>query len=280
MNRFQTILILFSGIIFSVSSYVNASNYVLTEMDDDVQEEKTINLIFIGNSITAGATLNNPETQAPPAVCGTLVEHATGVTTNIFNGGHSGITTFGFLPGKKDFRRVVVAAKSFYEQNGGNIYFSIMLGTNDSACNTTEGAPVTPENYGRNLSLIIDSLIQAVPSCRILLNYPIWYSPNTHNRARYMQEGLDRLRTYYPIIRRITRKYPQVYAGSRNAWSHFQDNNSLYTSENGRFGVFFLHPNATGAKHLAHIWTKSLLKIIRKDGIKVQNPLPSLDNKK
>lgn len=232
-----------------------------------------INLVFIGNSITAGATLSNASTQAPPILARTLVEQATGVTTYVYNGGHSGITTYGFLPGRKDFIKVTNAAKTFVKENDGLIYFSIMLGTNDSACTTTEGAPVSPDTYMQNLRKIIDGLIESVPSCKIILNYPIWYSPTTHNGAKYLQEGLDRLRSYYPIIDAVVAEYEQVRAGNRNVWEIFEDKKELFTAEDGNSGVFYLHPNALGAQRLAEIWAASLLDVIQADGIDIQNPL-------
>lgn len=241
---------------------------------DPIDQKDNINLLFIGNSITAGATLSNASTQAPPIVCRSLIQGATGVTTNVFNGGHSGITTWGYLPGRDDFTRIVNNAKAFKKQNGGLIYISIMLGTNDSACSGTEGAPVSPDAYGNNIKTIIDALIEAVPTCKILLNYPIWYSPNTHNGATYLQEGLDRLHSYYPILDDIVEEYEQVYAGNRGVWEYFEDNKVLFTKENGNSGYFFLHPNVIGAQRLAEIWAKSLLEIIKEDGIEVKNPLP------
>ena len=123
------------------------------------QEPPHINLLFIGNSITAGATLSNAAQQAPPIVCRALVEEATGVTTNVYNGGHSGITTFGYLPGRDDFTSILNNAKNF-QKNGGKIYISIMLGTNDSACSGPEGAPVNPDVYANNIRTIIDKLIE------------------------------------------------------------------------------------------------------------------------
>ena len=230
----------------------------------------TINLLFIGNSITAGATLADAKSMAPPIVCADLVRQATGAPTNVYNGGHSGITTLGFLPGRSDFTRVVAAAQAFRQQNGGLIYFSIMLGTNDSACTTTEGAPVAPDTYGANIRTIIDALIAAVPNCRILLNYPIWYSPNTHNSAMYLQEGLDRLHSYYPVLDAIADQDPQVHAGNRGVWDYFKDNRLLFTSERGHAGTFHLHPNRLGAERLAEIWAWSLLRLIEADGIKVK----------
>lgn len=240
---------------------------------DSVEAKTTINLLFIGNSITAGATLGNASVEAPPIVCRALIEEATEVTTNVYNGGHSGITTFGYLPGRVDFTRIVNSAKAFREQNGGNMYISIMLGTNDSACTGTEGAPVAPDVYAANIRKIINKLIEEVPACRILLNYPIWYSPSTYNGAKYLQEGLDRLRSYYPFLDAIVEEYDQVYAGNRGVWEYFENNLEPFTRESGRAGYFYLHPNMNGAQQLAGIWAKSLLELIGNDGIEVKHPL-------
>ena len=241
---------------------------------DPIDQEPNINLLFIGNSITYGAGLSTPDTQAPPAVCRSLVENATGITTNVYNGGHSGITTLGFLPGRDDFSRVVSAAKALQRNNGGKVYFSIMLGTNDSAISGPEGSPVSTDTYQANMKTIIEKLIELVPGCKILLNYPLWYSPNTHNGGKYLKEGLDRLHSYYPILDAIVEEYDQVYAGNRNVWDYFEDNMSLFIAESGYSGTFYLHPNATGAARLAEVWSKSLLDIIATDSIEIKNPLP------
>ena len=230
------------------------------------EQGECINLVFIGNSITYGATLSNPSTQAPPIICQRLVKEATGIETNVYNGGHSGITTWGYLPGRADFTYATIAANAFTKNNGGRIYFSIMLGTNDSAITGTEGAPVSTDTYRDNMKKIIDELIRRFPTCRILVNYPIWYSPNTHNGSRYLEEGMNRLHSYYPVIDALVAQYEQVFAGDRSVWEYFETNQNLFTAENGNSGVFYLHPNAEGAVKLAEIWTKSLLEIIKADG--------------
>ena len=239
---------------------------------DPIDPKGNINLLFIGNSITAGATLSNSSTEAPPIVCRSLVGEATGVNTNVYNGGHSGITTWGYLPGRDDFARIVSSAKTL-QKNGGLTYVSIMLGTNDSACSGTEGAPVSPDAYGNNIRAIIDALLEAVPDCKIVLNYPIWYSPSTYNGAMYLQEGLDRLHSYYPVLDAIADEYEQVFAGNRGVWEYFEDNKALFTRESGNAGYFYLHPNVNGARRLAEIWAGSLLRLIEADGIEVK-PLP------
>ncbi|MBR3372472.1 MAG: alpha/beta hydrolase fold domain-containing protein [Bacteroidaceae bacterium] len=241
--------------------------------DDPIDPKDNINLLFIGNSITYGATLGSPASQAPPILCRAMIQEATGVTTNVYNGGNSGITTLGFLPGRTDFTMVLNSARTFVKQNGGLTYFSIMLGTNDSACSGPEGSPVSPATYAANIRKIINALIEAIPSCKIVLNYPIWYSPNTHNGAVYLQEGLDRLHSYYPVIDEVVEEYDQVYAGDRGVWEYFEDNKTLFTDEPGNSGNFCLHPNQYGAKRLAEIWSRSLLKIIEADGVEIKNPI-------
>ncbi|MBR4188188.1 MAG: hypothetical protein IKQ85_06955, partial [Bacteroidaceae bacterium] len=241
---------------------------------EPIDPKANINLLFIGNSITYGATLSNPSVQAPPVVCRALVEQATGVTTNVYNGGHSGITTFGYLPGRDDFNRILSNAKALRKANGGHVYISIMLGTNDSACTGTEGAPVAPDTYAENMKTIINKLIEQIPDCKIVLNYPIWYSPSTYNGAKYLQEGLDRLHSYYPVLDALVAQYEQVYAGNKGVWEYFENNFALFTRESGNAGYFYLHPNLTGATRLAEIWAKSLLQLIEADSIEVKNPLP------
>ena len=235
-----------------------------------VNAQSAINLLFVGNSITYGDQLSDPLTQAPPAICRAIVEDATGLTTNMYNGGHCGITTWGFLPGREDFTRLLDKAKDFQDQYGGMMYFSIMLGTNDSAMSATEGAPVSQDTYGKNIRAIIEQLNIEFPKCKILLNYPLWYSATTHNGAMYLQEGQDRLRSYYPILDQIVTEYANVYAGRRDVWEMYEDNYGLFTKEMGYSGYFYLHPNADGAKVLGGIWANSILELIQADGIAVK----------
>lgn len=238
---------------------------LLLLLSKPVQSQEVINLLFIGNSITYGDQLSDPATQAPPIICRALVEEATGLTTNVYNGGHCGITTWGYLPGREDFTQLVNKALEFRTQNNGRIYICIMLGTNDSACTATEGAPVSNNTYGNNMRTIINTLNSSIPDCKILLNYPLWYSSTTYNGAMYLQEGQDRLHGYYPVLDAIAGEYDNVYPGRRDVWEFFKNNQNLFTNEMGNAGCFYLHPNAEGARVLGGIWANSLLEIIRAD---------------
>jgi chromosome segregation protein len=79
------------------------------------------------------------------------------------------------------------------------------------------------------MKAIIEKLIEEVPGCKILLNYPIWYSPNTHNGGTYLQEGLDRLYSYYPIIDSIIEEYDQVKGRHEELKVQLEDLNSSRT---------------------------------------------------
>jgi len=262
-KRFICVIALLWIAIFSEFSDVNAST---------LSSEK-IHLVFIGNSITYGATLGNPAEQAPPIVTGRLIYEQTGKVVRVKNGGVSGITTFGFLPGRSAFENVVNAADVFCKESGP-LYFLIMLGTNDSAEAGTEGAPVSTTVYKQNMKSIINALLQRYPKAKIIINYPIWYSPTTYNGAKYLQAGLNRLKSYHPIIDEIVKEYGvsmqgHVFPGDKNAYSFFENNTSFYTSESGQVGTFYLHPNAGGAVKLAQFWAGSIINLLEGDGIKI-----------
>ncbi|MDD4972269.1 MAG: GDSL-type esterase/lipase family protein [Paludibacter sp.] len=227
------------------------------------------NIVFIGNSITQGAGLQNRVEQAPPVMAVKyLREHQCRV--KFANCGVSGSTTVNFLPASNSlFPRVVKAADTLYSK-GTPLVFSMILGTNDSAIKGPTGAPVSPENYKKNLLTIIDSLLQRYPKSHIILHQPIWYSPNTHNSATYLSEGLARLQSYTPQILSIPGIRPgKVFIGDRKACKFFEKNHLQYLApEKGNSGTFYLHPNAAGAKILGEMWADVIMKHMRKADFK------------
>ncbi len=50
---------------------------------------------------------------------------------------------------------------------------------------------------------IADALLQRYPGAMIVLHRPIWYSPTTHNNSVYLREGLQRLNSYFPVLRQM-----------------------------------------------------------------------------
>ena len=168
---------------------------------------QNLNIVYIGNSITEGALLKNPKTEAVPIRASQYLDkHLNGKVT-FRNCGVSGMTTLNFLPiSGQQFPNVKTAASEL-AQREGQLLFSISLGTNDSACTMAFGAPVLPEEYYTNMKAIIDELLALYPQSKIVVQYPIWYSPNTYNGAMYLKAGLERLKSYYPMIEKLMAHY-------------------------------------------------------------------------
>ena len=142
--------------------------------------------------------------------------------------------------------------------------FSIMLGTNDSAIEGTNDCPVAPERYYENMKTIINRLLALYPNCRIVVHRPLWYSPNTYNGAKYLEEGLRRLQDYYPQIQRLVDYYAshfpgQVFLGDTKGFDYFKENHLTdFQAEKGNSGVFYLHPNEKGAVRLGELWSEAI----------------------
>ena len=238
-----------------------------------------INILFIGNSITYGAGLGDRATQTPPVKCAEKVAEDTGRSVFFQNCGVSGATTLDWLPKTSLFRNASRSANDLTE-NGGYLFFSMMLGTNDSAESGPNGSPVSPEEYGENLKTIIGKLHSTFPDALFIVNYPIWYSPNTHNGAVYLEGGLNRLKSYHPVIDKVVTELQgqglQIWTGSKEAFGFFEDKPEYFIAENGYDGIFYLHPNATGAEHLGHFWAQSIIEHLPSgegiDGVTVGAP--------
>ncbi|MFC5410400.1 GDSL-type esterase/lipase family protein [Larkinella bovis] len=230
-----------------------------------------INIVFIGNSITAGAGLQDRQTEAPPVSATAYLQQQAGIDAVAFsNQGVSGHTTVDFLPAtNKSFPKVAQAANGFKDDPTARLVFSIVLGTNDSAIQGPNGAPVSPEAYRGNLKTIADRLLTDYPGCKLVIHRPIWYSPTTYNRSKYLQEGLDRLQTYFPQIDGLVADYAsthpgQVRVGDTQGFNYFKTHyRTDFQHENGQQGVFFLHPNKKGSATLGVFWGEAIRKALQ-----------------
>ena len=230
--------------------------------------KKTLNVVFIGDSITYGVLLK----KAPPLYARDYLarQHRTG-SVHISNQGVSGYTTVNFLPATATvFPKAEAAAVTLEHDHPGALIFSIMLGTNDSAEDGPLGSPVSPRAYRDNMQTIIDRLLKDFPKAKVVVNYPIWYSPNTYNGARYLQGGLSRLQRYFPEIDTLVSAYKsaapgRVYPGSKEAFDDFKANYLQdYTPQQGHRGTFYLHPNAAGAQKLGTYWAQAIYHAYRR----------------
>ena len=232
-------------------------------------KKKNLDIVFIGNSITHGAGLKDPATEAPPVKTCNYLRQLKGVGQVRFsNQGVSGFTTVDFLPSTNTvFNKVEAAARTFYPDSN-TLVFSIMLGTNDSAIDGPNGSPVSKEDYRANMQIIIDRLLQDFPGCKVIIHHPLWYSPNTYNGARYLAEGLQRLQSYFPGLDQLVASYKeshpgQVFAGDHKAFSYFRKHHLTdMQHESGHQGTFYLHPNEQGAVALGGFWARAIDKKI------------------
>jgi lysophospholipase L1-like esterase len=235
-------------------------------------QKQNLNIVYIGDSITQGAQLDDPNTEAPPAIaCAWLRRQKDIGRVEFSNQGVSGFTTVDFLPSTNTvFARADKAAAAF-DGKKATLVFSIMLGTNDSASDGPNGSPVYAEQYHNDLKTIIDRLIKHFPHCKIIIQRPIWYSPNTYNGARYLQEGLTRLQSYFPQIDKLEAEYAktrpkQVFAANRKAFDYFSEHYLTdLKPEPGRQGTFYLHPNKKGAEALGVFWAGAIYQSISKN---------------
>ncbi len=236
------------------------------------QDNKSnLNIVFIGNSITQGVQLPDAATDAPPANAVAYLRGQKNLGTIEFsNQGHSGYTTLDFLPGTTTFTKVEEAAGAFADKEA-LLIFSVKLGTNDSAIQGPHGAPVSPDNYIQNVKTIIDKLLGDFPKAIIILQHPTWYSPNTQNGSKYLQEGLSRLQSYVAKLDSLTKTYEainpkHVFKGDKKAFKYFKKHHLTdLIPENGGQGIFYLHPNKKGAIALGGFWGKAINKVVKRN---------------
>lgn len=244
-------------------------------MNLSAQEEKLyLNIVYIGNSITQGVLIDQPVRNAPPVKASIWLKSQEDIgIVRYSNQGVSGNTTIDFLPASNTyFPKVKKAADEFKDEDWAELIFSIMIGTNDSAIKGPNGSPVSPQQYYTNLKVIIDELLHLYPKARIILHKPIWYSPNTYNSSMYLKAGLERLESYYPQLESLCKTYKETYPGhvfigDTNAFDYFKTNyEEELIPEDGQAGIFYLHPNVSGATRLGEYWGKAIYRIIKEVG--------------
>ena len=246
----------------------------LSALSKERKEDVRYNIIYIGDSITAGALHSEKDKSAPPVV-------ATDILTNKFsnrvinvadfsNCGRSGATTVDFLPSRnRDFKRVEKSIANFKAEAEKTpakekYIFSIMLGTNDSASKGPTGSPVSNADYKNNLLTIISRLREMCPESIFVLHRPIWYSPNTYNGARYLVAGLNRATEYITVLEELARENGDIYLGDCKSYGLFKNEYHKYMfAEKGNAGTFYLHPNEEGAVELAENWAKAIAAAVK-----------------
>ena len=240
--------------------------------------QQSANVVFIGNSITYGALHEQRELTAPPAQCARWLSQQDGIDTVYFkNCGRSGRTTYHFLPRAEDvvpagdktyFADVVAKTRELQKAHPGlPLLFSIMLGTNDTV-ERPKNSHTTPDDYARNLIAIIDSLLTLWPDAHVVLNKPIWYTPDYHTKGGSIasKKSLALLADYAAMFPQVAKscRPGHVHVGDTEAYVYFEQHwkTDVVEEKDARGKSYWLHPNEQGAARLAQYWGRALLPVI------------------
>ena len=229
------------------------------------RKARTCNIVFIGNSITAGMLHADRTKTAPPVFAADNVGKSLSIDVHFRNCGRSGATTLDFHPEQnRDFKRVEKAIEEIKALSYEPIIFSIMLGTNDSANFGPYGSPVSNEDYKANLMAMVTRIREMCHNAVFVLQRPIWYSPNTHNASQYLVAGQKRMVAYTDVLVEIANENDDIYLGDCDAFEFFSAKHRKYMfAEDGQAGVFYLHPNEAGAKKLAQFWADAIVDVVK-----------------
>ena len=176
---------------------------------------------------------------------------------------------------KTYFGDVVAKTRELVKAHAGlPLIFSIMLGTNDTV-ERTKNKHTEPDDYIRNLTTIIDSLLTLWPDAHVVLNKPIWYYPDYHTKGGSIasKKSLKLIGTYYKSFPKVIAncKPGHVHIGDADAYSYFKKyyKTDVFEEKDARSKSYWLHPNEQGAKKLAEYWGKAILPILLN-----QEPVP------
>ncbi len=126
-------------------------------------------------------------------------------------------------------------------------------------------------HFAAIIQSITGKLLSEFPDCKIVYQQPIWYSPTTYNRSRYLAAGLARLQSYFPELKSLAAQYSgsnpgHVFMGDMKGFNYFRKNYLTdLNPESGNAGTFYLHPNKKGSEVLGRFWGEGIYKAVFKD---------------
>ncbi|MBO4660836.1 MAG: lipolytic protein G-D-S-L family [Prevotella sp.] len=228
--------------------------------------QKEYNIVFIGNSITFGATHQAPQKTNPTKYCVKYLKEQ-GITAHAKNMGKSGKTSRDFLPGRKGYwGGVKAAAASLAEAYPeAQMVFSIMLGTNDAAIRPKKSC-WTDDIFRKSMTTIIDSLETIYPQAIFVLHQDPYFSPNMEKESgsKMDEASLKQVQSYWEVDKALAKERKNVFLGSDEIFAFFEKNHKeMMTPEEGLQGTFYLHPNEKGAAELGKLWAEALAKCLR-----------------
>lgn len=228
--------------------------------------QKEYNIVFIGNSITFGATHQVPKKTNPTVSCVKYLKEQ-GLTVHSKNMGKSGKTSRDFLPGRKGYwgstKKAAAELAEAYPE--AQMVFSIMLGTNDAAIRPKKKC-WNDDIFRKSMTTIIDSLEAIYPQAVFVLHQDPYFSPNMEKESgsKMDENSLKQVQSYWKVDQALAKERKNVFLGSDEIYAFFAQNyKEMMTPEEGLQGTFYLHPNAAGSAELGKLWGKALTKVLR-----------------
>jgi len=219
-------------------------------------EPQSLNVVFIGDSITYGYLLTAPAEEAPPIRTAAVLQGMQCFTNVCFtNCGRNAFRTDQFLPERPGsaWPQVRLAGDS-YTNKTGLLLFSIMLGANDSVV-------FTPAQYGSNLTSLVNALLGSYPNSQIVIHHPLWYSKVPSTRP-------DILFQYIPVIDALVGTFGQslpgrVHLGDIKGWDIVEEDHEAICFKETRDSLpYYIHPNVTGATILGKCWAEAIYRAV------------------
>lgn len=223
---------------------------------------KSLNIVFVGDSITSGYLMKTPVRDAPPVYAAAWLKGRPGITNVLFrNCGKPGYRTDQFLPDRlnSEWGEVKQAGESF-RNVPGKLVFSIMLGTNDSAGHNDTGIH-PPERFKSDMKILVEALCASFPESVVVIHHPTGYTkaPGTYP---------ENLALYKPIIDSLVEKaagtHPgRVFLGDVKAWSFFDRHRETHWFCEARGSVpYYVHPNERGAAAIGQLWGEAIARAV------------------
>jgi len=211
-----------------------------------------LNLVFVGDSITFGAHLASPRTEAPPAQAADWLEkHVPGpVTVEFRNLGVSGARTDELLPGTARWT-VIKAACDEFKGKPGRLVFSVMIGANDAYGNHDPAGSHSPARFEKDLTALCRALLKACPKAILVVNGPTGF-PMAVKKGDWRATLRDYIPVLPVVVAKLGKQFPdRVFLGDARAWKLLSADGPKYYADN-------IHPNAAGAAIVGRLWGEAI----------------------
>ena len=87
------------------------------------------------------------------------------------------------------------------------------------------------------------------------------FYPNEIRKKASDEEAFQLICHARDVLVALDNEFDYVFLGDVDGYAFFEKHYKRYhVPEKGNAGIFYLHPNEAGAKHLAKFWSKAIVK--------------------